>query len=198
VGQLPVAQLGVVLAAGSAVQNRDHCFTGRGAPHFGQRRAASWADLASNSNSWPHRLHRYSKMGIVTGTRVQLTYGSALRSHGNHGPRLREAFCTGRASGAGSPDPQAHRHGAQGRQWLGSHSAAGCAGVAWMREATLRQRCMRRLVSGGGARRKTACARRPSRKPRPVRSESGPEPTGPRGLPVRHGKCPLVVQHFFA
>jgi len=74
------------------VQNRDHCFTGRGAPHFGHRLGASRMDVASNSNSWPHRLHRYSKMGMVKRARVQASNGLAVRRHVEHGPLSGRGF----------------------------------------------------------------------------------------------------------
>jgi hypothetical protein len=51
---------------GPEALNRDNCFTGRGAPHFGQWRAMSFADLARCSNWWPQRLHWYSNRGMVS------------------------------------------------------------------------------------------------------------------------------------
>lgn len=91
-GQVPVEQLGADLEVGSVVQNRDHCFTGRGAPHFGHRLGASRMDVTSNSNSWPHRLHRYSKMGMVSRARVQVSNGLAVRRHVEHGPLSERGF----------------------------------------------------------------------------------------------------------
>lgn len=66
VRQVPPAQLAGGIGLGPEALNSDNCFTGRGAPHFGQCRAVSFEDLARYSNAWPQWLHWYSNKGITS------------------------------------------------------------------------------------------------------------------------------------
>jgi hypothetical protein len=59
VGQAPEAQ-GRALAEATDALKEENCFSGFGAPHFGQLPGAVSARLTSFSNTWLHLRQRYS------------------------------------------------------------------------------------------------------------------------------------------